>query len=34
MTIHGPALPEKGLALPAGSGLDERGFLTIGTREV
>jgi acyl-[acyl-carrier-protein]-phospholipid O-acyltransferase / long-chain-fatty-acid--[acyl-carrier-protein] ligase len=34
MTIHGPALPEKGLTLPAGSGLDERGFLTIGTREV
>ena len=33
LTVHGPALPEKGIMLPAGSALDERGFLSISSNE-
>jgi acyl-[acyl-carrier-protein]-phospholipid O-acyltransferase/long-chain-fatty-acid--[acyl-carrier-protein] ligase len=29
MTLHGPALPETGMVLPAGSSWDERGFLYL-----
>jgi acyl-[acyl-carrier-protein]-phospholipid O-acyltransferase / long-chain-fatty-acid--[acyl-carrier-protein] ligase len=31
LTVHGPALPATGVRLPAGSSLDERGFLSLGS---
>ncbi|MFM2171921.1 MAG: hypothetical protein RI957_2150, partial [Verrucomicrobiota bacterium] len=34
MTLHGPALPEQGISLPAGSSLDELGFLSIPSTSV
>jgi acyl-[acyl-carrier-protein]-phospholipid O-acyltransferase / long-chain-fatty-acid--[acyl-carrier-protein] ligase len=33
MTVHGPALPKEGIVLPAGSALDDRGFLRIVANE-
>jgi len=34
LTVKGPALPEKGITLPSGSALDERGFLSISPNEL
>jgi len=34
LTVRGPALPENGITLPAGSALDERGFLSITPNEL